>query len=263
MSLVFASFAPHPPILIPNVGKEHSNILDKTKQALELLEQELYSAKPDVLFVISPHGELHHSYFTVNLSHEFTADFEIFGDLETELKFIGETIIFSSCKENINNRVPLNIISQKELDHGISVPLFYLLKHLPQLPIVPIYFSMLDSHAHYEFGRALKDLILKSDKRIAVVASGDLSHALSNDSPAPFHPDGKIFDDKVIKAVETEKLSDLMSLDPKLIDNANECGLKSLMILAGILSDMKFKSKIINYENPLGIGYLTAQMTLD
>lgn len=263
MPLVFAAITPHPPVLIPSVGKEHLSKLDKTKAAMEQLEQDLYSAKPDLVFVISPHGELFAEAFTVNLCDKFQANFQLFGDFTNKLEFIGDMVFFTTNKEPIANKAPLNIISVPELDHGIAVPLFYLMRHLPAVPIVPIYFSMLDNQTHYEFGRALKDVILNSDKRIAVIASGDLSHALADDSPAPFNPDGKIFDEKLIKNIQACDSLSIINMDTKLTENAKECGFKSILILMGILADMKCQPEILCYESPFGVGYLTAHINLN
>lgn len=263
MSLVFSAITPHPPILIPAIGKEHLAKLEKTKVAMEHLEQELYAAKPDVVFIISPHGELAADSFSINLSNKFHIDFEYFGDFATKLELLGDLVSISIGKEKMATKSPINIISVSKLDHGIGIPAYYLLKHLPEVPIVPIYFSMLDNQAHYEFGKALKELILNTDKRIAVIASGDLSHCLSENSPAPFHPDGKIFDDKLVKILKDHDTMSLISLDHKLVENARECGLKSIMILLGIIGEMSYTSEILSYESPYGIGYLTANFKLN
>lgn len=260
MSLVFAAITPHPPVLLPAIGKEHVAELEKTRLAMDRLEQDLYSAKPDLIFIISPHGELNSSAFTINLCQEFTVNFEIFGDFSTKLKFPGDLVTFTSAKETVSAKSPINIISQPELDHGCGVPLYFLARHLPQTPIVPIYFSMLDSQAHFEFGKALKDLILNSDKRIAVIASGDLSHCLSDNSPAKCHPDGKVFDEKIISLIISCDLMSLVNLDHQLVENSAECGLRSILILAGIINDISCKPEVLSYEAPFGIGYMTAEV---
>jgi MEMO1 family protein len=262
MSLVFSAIVPHPPILIPNIGKDNLDKLEKTKSAMEKLEQELYSSKPDIIFIISPHGQLSPDYFTVNLSDKFTVDFEDFGNFSDQLKFKGEMVLFTVNKEKIAENNKLNIISESKLDHGIGVPLFYLMKHLSEVPIVPIYFSMLDNQAHYEFGKSLKDLILRTEKRVAVLASADLSHCLTTESPAPYNPDGKIFDEKLIKIIENCDSLSLVNLDSKLIENAEECGLRSILILSGIIGDMNCQPEILSYEYPFGIGYLVANIKL-
>lgn len=262
MSLVFSAIVPHPPVLIPNIGKENLDKLEQTRLAMEKLEQDLYSAKPEVIFIISPHGQLNPDYFTVNLSDKFTINFEDFGNFSDQLNFKGDMVLFTVNKEKIAENNKLNIISESVLDHGIGVPLFYLMRHLAEVPIVPIYFSMLDNQAHYEFGKSLKDLILKTEKRVAVIASADLSHCLTKDSPAPYNPEGKVFDEKLIKIIESCDSLSLVNLDSKLIESAEECGLRSILILFGIIGDMQCQPEILSYEYPFGVGYLVANIKI-
>ena len=65
MALVFAAITPHPPILIPTIGKDKLEALEKTKTALEQLEQDLYITKPDLIFIISPHTGAFKNTFTI------------------------------------------------------------------------------------------------------------------------------------------------------------------------------------------------------
>jgi len=262
MSLIFAALVPHPPVLIPEIGKEHLSKLEKTKSAMEQVEQDLYSAKPDVIMVISPHGEIDKTAFTVNLANEYEADFEAFGDFSTKIKFKGDTILMTAGKEKISAKSPLNIISESRLDHGSAVPLYFLAQHLPNVPVIPIYFSMLDSQAHFEFGKGLKELIMSSDKRVAVIASGDLSHCLTEEAPMACNPLGKQFDEKIIKLVESCDSLGIVNFDHELAEAAAECGLRSIQILAGVLSDMKCQPKVLSYEHPFGIGYAVIEINL-
>ena len=73
--LVFASIVPHPPLLIPNIGKEEIAKVEKTKQALKQLEQDLYLAKPDIIITISPHGSLFSDAFSINAHTHFVLMF--------------------------------------------------------------------------------------------------------------------------------------------------------------------------------------------
>jgi MEMO1 family protein len=263
MSLVFAAIVPHPPILIPNIGKEHLSKIEKTKQALEKLEQDLYSAKPEIIIVISPHGEIDSRAFTINLASSYQADFEHFGDFETKLKFKGDTVLMAFSKEKIAIKSPINIISEPKLDHGVSIPLYCLAQHLPDVSVIPIYFSMLDSQAHFEFGKGIKDAVMDSDKRVAVIASGDLSHCLNEQSPVKCDPAGKLFDEKLTKLVKDCDSLGLVNFDHELADKAHECGLRSIQILAGVLSDVKCKPEILSYEGPFGVGYLVASINMN
>ncbi|HLD28235.1 MAG TPA: AmmeMemoRadiSam system protein B [Patescibacteria group bacterium] len=263
MSLVFGAIVPHPPILIPQIGKDNLDKIAKTKESMEQLERELYASKPDIIMIISPHGMIDQDVFTVNLSNYFTATFEEFGDFSTKLEIKGDTVLIAMEKEKIENKSPINIISDPKLDHGVGVPYFYLAQQLKNVSIIPIYFSLLDSQAHIEFGKNLKEVIMDTEKRVAVIASGDMSHCLTETAPAPFNPAGKQFDEKLIELLKKGDIQGIVGLDQKLVEDAAECGLKSALILLGVLHNINFTTEILSYEAPFGVGYLVANFKLE
>ncbi len=262
MSLVFAGLVPHPPILIPAIGKDNLDQIEKTEKAMRQMEQELYSTKPDILMIISPHGEIDPTAFTINLSDKYTMDFEDFGDFATKLEAKGEVIEITRAKETIADKVPLNIISETDLDHGVAVPYFYLAQHLENTGLIPVHFSLLNNQAHLDFGKALKEVIMSSRKRIAVIASGDMSHCLTQNAPAGFNPAGKEFDELLIELLKQADTKGIVSLDSKLVEQAAECGYRSILILLGILNNMSYKTEVLSYEAPFGVGYLVANLKL-
>ena len=50
-------------------------------------------------------------------------------------------------------------------------------------------------------------------------------------------------------------------MDERLVSVAGECGLRSILILLGILSGNKIKPEVLSYEGPFGVGYLVALLT--
>jgi AmmeMemoRadiSam system protein B len=262
MSLVFAAITPHPPLLIPTIGKDALKKLEKTKQAIQKLEEELYLSKPELIIIISPHGKLLADAFTLNVCSDFTTDLSEFGDLSTHLKFKGEMNLASKISEGAKKEnFPLVLVSNPALDHGISVPLFYLAPHLENVNILPIGFCDADYKTHAEFGFFIKDQIMKSNKRTAVIASGDLSHSLTTDAPAGFNPAGKIFDEKIQSLLSTHNAAGFLQIDPEIVTGSSSCGFKSFLILMGILRGINFEYKSYCYEAPFGIGHLTAQFS--
>lgn len=264
MSLVFTAITPHPPLLIPNVGKEALTQLEKTREALAHLEEDLYLSRPDSIVIISPHGHLLAEAFTMNISADFTNDFKEFGDLTTSVSYQGDIGLSAHIREESkkHSELPLVLLSEKVVDHGTIVPLLYLTKHLPHTRILPIGFSGLDAKTHIEFGYFLKEEIMKSTKRVAVLASGDLSHALDKDAPAGFDPRGKEFDERLQELFATRNTAGFLSLDPELVSGAAECGFRSFLILMGILRDIAYEYKSYAYEAPFGVGYLTANFVI-
>lgn len=262
MSLVFAAIAPHPPILIPSIGKKNLEEVKKTKAALEELEKELYVRSPDYLVVISPHGQLLADAFTINMAPKFEANFEQFGDFSTKMEFKSDFMLSQEIRaqDEAQKSVPLALISEGNIDHGVSVPLYYLTQHLKEIPIIPIGFSMLDLQTHYHFGEFLHNQISRVNKRVAVIASGDLSHCLTEDAPGGYSKEGKIFDEKIIELLKKKDKDGILNLDQNLIDGAGECGLRSIVILLGILKDIDYQPEVLSYEGPFGVGYLVANM---
>lgn len=260
MSLVFAAITPHPPMLIPSVGKERIEELTKTKEAMQLLERELYTTKPQRIIVISPHSSLYPDSFTINAHTNFESSFETFGDLTTRKEWIGCPDIGSKITHAAKmEHIPVQAMSEKKLDHGASVPLSYLTEHLPDVKILPIGFSGLDPQEHLRFGQLLKEVIMSSEKRVAVIASGDLSHSLTTMSPAGLNANGKKFDTSLCSALAKNDWEHIVNMDQTMIAEAEECGYRSILVLLGIIKDMDYTFTQYSYEHPFGIGYLVGE----
>jgi len=254
--LVFSAICPHPPILIPAIGKDNLDKIKDTETAMKKLETDLYASKPDIIIIISPHGEIIPDAFCINLDSKYTAGFEEFGDFSTKMEFNSTPLLAMKIKERVEGTLPIVMTSTEQLDHGTSIPLFYLTKHLKGIGILPICYSFMDYQSHFEFGQLIKKEIAKSEKRIAVIASGDMSHALTEDAPARYSPKGAEFDKKFIQLLQRKDIRGIIKMDPKLIDKAAECGLRSFIILLGILDEYKYEPEVYSYEGPFGVGYL-------
>ncbi len=263
MSLVFSGISPHPPMLIPSIGQAAVKKLEKTKLALEKLEQKLYVTHPDIIIVLSPHASYFPDAFTLNSNPQYQTDLKNFGDLATKIKFSGEITLSNLISEGAKKEnLPLTMISEPKLEHSSSVPLFYLAQHLPKIKIIPVGFCNLDWKTHVAFGNLLKEKISETNKRVAVIASGDLSHALTTDSPAGYNAAGAEFDAKIQELLASNNLAGMLQMDADLVGEAAECGFRSFLILMGILQGMQTAYKSYAYEAPFGIGYLTANFIL-
>jgi len=265
MSIIFAGIVPHPPILIPSIGKENLNILDSTLRAYKHMEHELFARQPEVIVIISPHGTIIPSAFAVNLcstevcgdgNWQYVGNFEDFGDFSTELKYKNDFKLADSIQKQADNKVPVRIIDDPKLDHGLLVPLYYLAAHLPNIAIVPVSYCFLDYQAHLTFGNTLREILTDYDKRVAVIASGDLSHRLTKDAPAGYHASGEVFDTKVRELLVKNNAEEMAQIDEGLINEAGECGLRSILILMGLVSKLNCSFKQLSYEGPFGVGYL-------
>lgn len=261
--LVFASLIPHTPLLIPGIGKENLTKLAGTKKAIDQLAEDIYASHPDTIIVISGHGTRYPDAFAVNLHDPYAADLSEFGDLSEYPEYKPNLRLVDAMQRAMREvDIPFSLYPDEKLDYGTSVPLIALGERMQNIKIVPISYSDLDAKSHFKFGQSLKDIILNSTERIAVIASGDMSHALSSDAPAGFHADGEKFDRKIQELVAAGNAAGLIKLKPELVTNAHECGYRPLLILFGILDKINFRPNLHAYEAPFGVGYLTASFDL-
>ncbi|MBU0531768.1 MAG: AmmeMemoRadiSam system protein B [Candidatus Uhrbacteria bacterium] len=261
--LVFAAFTPHTPLLIPEIGKDNLKKIAKTTAAMQELADDLYAAKPDTVVFISGHGTRYPDAFSITLSDSYRVDLSEFGELTHKEVFHPDMMLIDRLQRAFRHEhLPFSLHPEETLDHGTSVPLLLLSKQLPGVRVVPVIYSELDAKTHFKFGQELRELIEDSDHRVAVIASGDLSHCLTSDAPAGFNPEGAKFDAKIQELVTAGNAAGLIKLDAELIKNAAECGYRPLLILFGVLDKINMKPVIHSYEAPFGVGYLTASFEL-
>lgn len=263
MSLVFACITAHTPLLMPTIGKEGLSVIEKTQKAMQQLEQELYVAQPETIVVITPHGDALPDAVSINLNNKYVTNFEEFGDLVTKLEWKSEIMLIDRIREDFKEKhLPLVLGSSEFIDYGSAIPLYYLTQHLPSIRIVPIITSQLDMKTHYTFGKELKDEILSSTKRIAVIATADLSHRVGENSPEGLSPKGVAFDEKIVSLVSKPHPIEILDIDEAWVNEAQACGSKVLATLCGMIDDVRHEPKVLSYEKPFGVGYLVARMKI-
>lgn len=264
MPLTFAAITPHPPVLMPNIGKDHGlQALNNTVQAFKQLEEELYLAKPQTIIVISPHEGRFDDAFVVNAHTDFTASFDKFGDAVTKNTYHGDPDLAAKIS-HLGNRTafPIRLISAEAISHGTSILLHYLASKMPDTKVLPIGFSDQSVKDHIRFGEIIKDVIMESDKRIAVIASGDLSHTLTKDAPGGFDKQGASFDETLLELLDGNNMSGIMQMDQRVVKKSQACGYRCILILLGILKNMKTQYEGLSYEHPFGVGYAVGHFKL-
>lgn len=263
MSLVFAAVTPHSPMLLPEIGKDKVASLTKTQEAFRQLEQDLYIAKPQIIVVISPHTGRFENAFCVNAHTAFHASYDEFGDMQTKGHWRGTPDFAAKIqhKANIESNLPIRLISEEKLDHGASIPLHMLTAHIPDIRVLPVGFSNMEPMQHIAFGEILKDVIMQTEKRVAIIASGDLAHCHSKEAPAGMHSDAETFDTTLQELLEQRDTMGVVQMDPQVITNAQECIYRSILIMLGVLQNMDYSFKTYSYEKPFGVGYLVGNFT--
>lgn len=263
MSLVFAGITPHSPVLVPSIGHEHLDRLKKTTAAISTLEQELYARFPDTILIISPQGPVEAEHFTIDINEQYHCDLKEFGDFETKMTCKPDREFIHALREHLEDEdIPVMLRSEDAMDHGIVVPLTHLTAHMNDFTIVPIYPSRESMKSHFEFGKAIQEVIHATNRRIAVLASVGLSHRLTESAPGGFSPKAAEFDKKVQELIASKNSAGFVNFDMELAKESGEAGLEALTILMGVLDRQHGEPEILSYEAPFGIGYLVGHYHL-
>lgn len=261
--IVFAAYTPHSPLLLDSIGKEHVAKLQATRAAIEKVSTDLRAARPDALVMFSSHNCLLDSAFSINLHDRYDVNLSAFGDVATRRSFVPDVALADAVQRRARRAgLRVALCTDEHLDYGTSVPLLLLYPTQACPKILPIAYSGLSPQEHHAFGSALQDVLVHTPQRVAIIASGDLSHALSSDAPEGLHPAGKTFDTAAVAALRRMDTQKLLGLDPADVEAASECGYKPLLMLLGVLEGMHVKPKVLAYEAPFGVGLLTAELPL-
>jgi len=131
------------------------------------------------------------------------------------------------------------------------------------LTVCPILTTLDSPKQHFDWGKEFYSKIKNLKLKIALIASGDMSHCLKEDGPYGFHPDGPKFDKALIEFLKKKDIKNFLKLD-EMFPEAAECGLRSFSFLLGILEKAKidWHSEILSYEGPFGVGYLVMNFKL-
>ncbi|HPV69678.1 MAG TPA: AmmeMemoRadiSam system protein A [Bacilli bacterium] len=262
MNNLRAYFVPHPPLIIPEIGRGDEQAIKATIAAYQQVAKEIAAYKPDTIVIISPHALTYEDYFHIEgglSSRGNFADykapqisFNVAHDVDYVKKlasFAKKTTFPAGTDGRANN----------PLDHATMIPLYFINQHYREYQVVRLSFSGLSFLTHYNYGKMIKEII-RSDatKKYAVIASGDLSHMLKSDGPYGYAEEGPLFDKAVCKVLKSGNFLDLFNLDPQMVEGAGECGFRSLLILAGTLDKLAVNAKLLSYEGPFGVGYAVA-----
>jgi len=261
--LCFSCITPHPIMAIPTIDKMLSHKIEDTIQSLHTLAEDLYISKPDIILLISTSEILDEEEFLINVSPTFNTDLKEFGDLVTKKEYQGDLSlpnkIYEAC---LLHNLKARLFIKQNLIYNFSIPLIYLANHLTDVKILPITVSTQNHKSHVKLGEIIKEIIFTTNKRVAVIVSGDLSHTLNSDSPAGYNKFGEIFDNKIQEFLSQKILSGMLQLDENNITEAKETIFKQLLVLMGIMLNVQYDYKLYCYEAPFGVGHLTANLRL-
>lgn len=242
----------HAPIVIPAIGGTRGRACAASTKAMADAARALVNSGAETVVVISPHLPRPEQHFGWAKGPPLRGDFAAFGHPELEFRFRT-----SPLPPNFEPR--LEALPGMALDHGSTVPLCFLQEAGFQGEVQVFGFPWRRSlEGNLDFGRALRRGFDARERPWALLASGDMSHALQPGGPAPFHPRAAEFDSTVLQLVSEGRLDDLAMLSQELRTQAAEDVLDSLEVATGILGPRQPAPPWCAYEAPFGVGYLIA-----
>lgn len=268
MPVVIAVAVPHPPLIVPGVGHGREREIQPTVDAYREVARRVAALGPDTIVISSPHTSMYLDYLHIAPGPGARGTFSQFGDsADGSHVSYDEELVTELCRLAREEGLPAGTAGERErdLDWGVLVPLHFIqaayddLRAAGQEPspyrVVRMGISGLSPLQHYRMGQLVARAAGRLGRRVAYVASGDLSHKLTADGPYGFSPDGPVFDELVCKALGNGDFLSLMTADPGLCERAAECGLRSFQIMAGALDRTPVAAELLSYEGPFGVGY--------
>ena len=256
-----AYIVPHPPIILPEIGRGQERVIQNTVNAYRMIAHDIASAKPQTIVVFSPHAPSYRDYIQISDGAQAFGSFEAFGVKDVDMKVLyDEDFVDMLCHAAASQGLPAGTLGEQSqtLDHGTMVPLHFILQEYTDFRLVRISVSGLDRDTQVAFGNCLRRVIDESQRNVAVIASGDLSHKLKEDGPYGFHPMGPVFDEQIVDIIKSNDYARLLTMDEQIIEESANCGYPAFVMLHGVLQAYPIDSQFLSYEGPFGVGYATA-----
>jgi hypothetical protein len=249
MSLVYSVFVPHPPILVPEIGRGEERKCQETLVAYHEIASRLVQAGVETVILVSPHAPLVKEGITLLTEEVVQGNFSQFGAGQVSLSFASDPMIIALIQKHLAGVLSV----QGPIDHGALVPLYFLLQAGWNGKVVLLGMPL---ERPEEYGVHMGQILENLPERYALVASGDMSHRLKEDGPYGLDPAGPEFDQFVVKALQRDPKK-IVDLPVDLVEKAGECGYRSLRMA---LAAKEGAPEVLSYEGTFGVGYLVADL---
>ena len=256
MPIIKTYMVPHPPLIIPEIGKGGEEQIKKTTESYETVAKEISEIKPDTIIISSPHTIMYGDYFHITNANKVSGDFSNFNasnisfEEEQDIELIEEI-------ETVSNKYnfPAGRTKDTELDHGTMIPLYFIRKYYKEGKIIVLGPSGLPLIDNYMMGIIIKEAVNNINKKVVFIASGDLSHKLQPHGPYGYAEEGVEYDKRIMEVCSKANFNELLNFEESFLDKAAECGHRSFTIMAGALDGLNVKSKYLSHEDITGVGY--------
>ena len=258
MGILAGFMVPHPPLIVPEVGRGGEEQIQETTDAYDRVAREIAGIKPDTIIITSPHATMYSDYFHISPGVGAVGDL---GDFRAPKVTFDEKYDYELVNELtdalLEDDFPAGLEGEKkkQLDHGTMVPLYFIRKYYKGGKIVRIGLSGLSLLDHYKLGIYIKEAVNKLGRNAVFVASGDLSHKLKAHGPYGFAPEGPVYDERIMDVMGRGAFGELFDFGDDFCDKAAECGHRSFVIMAGAFDGMAVRVNKYSHQDVTGVGY--------
>ncbi|ABR48332.1 Extradiol ring-cleavage dioxygenase, class III protein, subunit B [Alkaliphilus metalliredigens QYMF] len=265
MSLQGFYLLPHPPIVVPEVGKGEEERIRDTGNSLHTVGKEIAEKSPNVIILVTPHGTMFQDAIALADADEIYGDLKSFGVPNVSMrspihKGLTSRIFELAYHKGISVVMATNSLLDQYhtslfLDHGALVPLYFINQYYNKYQLVHITYAALSDIELYKLGIEINNAVQELKEDAILIASGDLSHKLKEEGPYGHHPSGEKFDAAFLDHLQRGDVVGVLSMDEEMICHAGECGRRSVAILLGALEGKEFSGDLLSYEGTFGVGY--------
>lgn len=236
-NLVFAAGTSHVPDLLARPEIDPPEAVARLLDGYQRLADELKAAEPDVLLVTA---DCHFQKFetsatVVGTGASHTGSMSFFQRPDLDLTLTGHPEFAQRIIDNLKAEgKEVEASTQIDLDHGLIVPLRLMLPR-PDLPVIPIITQPARGFSPFgarEFGRITRNVIAESGLRVAMLATGGLSHWLD---PGKFGFVDVEFDTYILQMLQLGRGLDLGSLEPYALLDHGQYEFLNWLIMLGIV----------------------------
>ena len=258
MPILAAYMVPHPPMIVPDIGKGSEKQITKTVRAYEAVADEVAALRPETIIISSPHSVLYGDYFHVSPGKSASGDFGRFGASRVSFQeTYDRELVREICGIAEAKSFPAGTLGERDrqLDHGTMVPLYFIEQKYRGFQLVRTGLSGLSLAEHYEYGQIIREAVEKTGRRVVYIASGDLSHKLQEYGPYGFAPEGPAYDRRIMDVCSRGAFGEMLDFEESFCEKAAECGHRSFVIMAGVLDGLAAEAAQLSHEDVTGVGY--------
>jgi len=269
MGIVYACVAPHGSEVIPELAGDNLRAFGQTMRGMEDLAEQMKKYNPHTIVIATPHGlRLDHTIGVVTTEYSEGSLREKGKTVRARFKCnrqLAQKILQEARKTwlpvvGVNYGTSEGPASCMQMDWGTLTPLWFFGARERKKPRIVIVTPSreIPLTQMVDFGKIIAEAAEASARRVAFVASADQGHAHDKKGPYGFNPASKEYDELVVKAVKENNLKQLLTLDPKFVEDAKPDSLWQMAILAGLLEKVSMKGRFVSYQAPTYFGLLCA-----